>query len=72
MSNANANYPTYPSLESLTKPSLTTAEIAHYTNTKPQTWRQHACYETGPIRPIRILGRLNWPTAQCKKLLGVS
>lgn len=60
-------------LESVTKPNLTTAEIAYYTNQAQQTWRAHACRETFPdgLRPIRIGGRLNWPVTGAKKLLGV-
>ena len=65
--------PPYPPLEKVTKPNLLTAEIAYYANQAEQTWRTHACRETYPegLRPIRIGGRLNWPTAGAKKLLGV-
>jgi len=60
-------------LERVTKPNLTTDELAFYTNQKPQTWRVKACRETYPdgLRPIRIGGRLNWPTAGAKKLCGL-
>jgi hypothetical protein len=63
---------TYPPLERVTKPTLTTAEYAHYLNIKPQTARIHACKENGPIRPRRVNGRLHWPTAETKTLLGVA
>jgi hypothetical protein len=65
--------PQYPPLESVTKPNLTTAEIAFYSNTAPQTWREKACYDTAPhgLRPLRVCGKLQWPTAGAKKLLGV-
>ena len=65
--------PPFPPLESVTKPNLTTAEIAYYANQAEQTWRIHACRETFPagLRPIRIGGRLNWPTAGAKKLVGL-
>ena len=61
----------FPPLELVTKPNLTTAEIAYYANQAEQTWRIHACLETFPegLRPRRIGGRLNWPTAGAKKLL---
>ena len=67
------NAPPYPPLATVTKPNLTTAEIAYYANQAQQTWRIHACRETFPpgLRPIRIGGRLNWPTAGAKKLMGV-
>ena len=63
--------PPFPALELVTKPGLTTAEIAYYANQAPQTWRIHACRETFPegLRPRRIGGRLNWPTAGAKRLL---
>lgn len=64
----------YPPLEAVTKPAVTTAELAYYSNQAQQTWRAHACKETYPeyLRPIRIGGRLNWPTAGVKRLMGVS
>lgn len=63
----------FPPLERVTKPTLTTAEIAYYTNQTQNTWRIHACHETYPegLRPIRIGRRLNWPTCGLKKLLEV-
>ncbi len=60
-----------PPLEQITKPTLTTEEAAYYTNRKPQTLRAWACLENGPIRPIRINGRLAWPTNGVKKISGV-
>ena len=62
----------HPLLEDVSKPSLSTQEIAYYTGMAPQTWRKHACYETGPIRPVRLLGRLRWSTSQVRALLGVA
>ena len=61
-------------LEQVTKPNLTTAELAFYSNLAEQTWRVKACRETFPdgLKPLRIGGRLNWPTAGAKKLCGVS
>ena len=38
----------FPPLESVTKPNLTTHEIAFYTNLTAQTWRVKACYDTVP------------------------
>ena len=61
-------------LEQVTKPNLTTAELAFYSNMAAQTWRVKACYETFPdgLRPLRVCGKLAWPTAGAKKLLGVT
>ncbi len=63
----------FPPLELVTKPNLTTEEIAYYTNKAEQTWRLHACKETYPagLRPFKIGRDLNWPTAGVKKLCGV-
>ena len=64
----------FPPLESITKPNLTTHEIAFYTNLTAQTWRVKACYDTATdgLRPLRICGRLAWPTEAVKRLLGLS
>lgn len=63
----------YPPLALVTKPNLTTAELAYYSNMAEQTWRVKACYETFPdgLRPLRVCGKLAWPTVGAKKLLGV-
>jgi hypothetical protein len=64
----------YLPLELVTKPNLTTAEIAYYSNMAEQTWRVKACRDTAPegLRPLRVCGKLAWPTAGAKKLLGVA
>lgn len=51
---------------------LPTEEAAHHLDRSPQTMRVWACKESGPIRPIRICGRLAWPVTDLKKLLGVA
>lgn len=64
----------FPPLESVTKPNLTTRELAFYSNMAEQSWRVKACYDTAPegLRPLRVCGKLAWPTAGAKKLLGVA
>jgi hypothetical protein len=37
----------------------------------PQTLRLWACSEDGPLRPLRINGRLAWPVGELRRLLGV-
>lgn len=56
-------------LEQIAKPSVTTEEAAYYLNRKSQTLRAWACLENGPIRPIKIHGRLYWSVAEIRKLL---
>ncbi|MGF6370764.1 hypothetical protein OKW40_003514 [Paraburkholderia sp. RAU6.4a] len=48
---------------------LTTDEAAAALNRKPQTLRKWACLENGPIRPVRINGRLAWRVAELQALL---
>ena len=49
--------------------SVNTAEAAHALGRKPQTLRKWATYETGPIQPRRVSGRLAWRIADLQKLL---
>lgn len=51
--------------------ALPTVEAAHHLNRSPQTLRLWACKENGPLRPIRVHGRLQWKTADLRALLGV-
>ena len=62
----------FPPLESVTRPTVETAAAAFYLNRRPQTMRIHACMETGPIRPLRINGRLAWPVKELKRVTGVT
>ncbi len=55
-----------------TRPLLTTAEAAHFLNRKPQTLRDWACHESGPLQPVRMAGRLGWKVDDLRKLLDVS
>ncbi len=48
---------------------LPTNEAAAIINRKPQTLRKWACLENGPIRPIRINGRLAWRVSDLEKLI---
>ncbi|MDA8363702.1 MAG: DNA-binding protein [Gammaproteobacteria bacterium] len=48
---------------------LPTEQAAPAINRKPQTLRKWACLEIGPIRPVRINGRLAWRVADLRALL---
>ena len=61
----------FPSLESVTRPTVDTASAAYYLNRRPQTMRGWACLENGPLRPVRINGRLAWPVSELRRMLGV-
>ena len=62
----------FPPLESVTRPTAETAAAAFYLNRRPQTLRAWACLENGPIRPVRVHGRLAWPVAELKRVLGLT
>ncbi len=60
----------FPPLESVTRPTVPTEQAAYYLNRKPQTLREWAM--TGKVvTPLRLNGRLAWPTAGIKRALGV-
>lgn len=54
-----------------TRTALTTTEAAAHLMRRPQTLRYWACKENGPIRPVRVHGRLAWPVADLKRALGL-
>ena len=64
--------PQFQPLELETRPAVPTAQAAHYLSRRPQTLRAWACREDGPLRPLRIHGRLAWPVADIRRLLGVA
>lgn len=64
--------PQFPPLEQEHRPAVSTAATAYYLGRREQTVRGWACFDNGPIRPLRVHGRLMWPTAKIRELLGVS
>ncbi|TMS58916.1 helix-turn-helix domain-containing protein [Imbroritus primus] len=48
---------------------LTNNEAAVVLAMKPQSLRRWACYECGPIQPIRIGGRLRWRVSDVEFLI---
>lgn len=61
----------FPGLVSVARgrDTVSTNEAALCLSRTPQTMRKWACLETGPIRPIRIHGRLAWRVADLARLL---
>jgi hypothetical protein len=49
--------------------AIDTNAAAFHLGRKPQTLRKWACHEDGPLRPIRINGRLAWSVADLMRLL---
>ena len=59
-------------LEKETRAALPTTEAAFHLNRAQQTLRLWAMREDGPLRPMRINGRLAWKTDDIRRLLGVT
>lgn len=64
--------PRFPSLANETRATLPTPEAAFHLNRREQTLRGWACKEDGPLRPMRISGRLAWPVSELRRVLGVA
>ena len=64
--------PTFVTLDRETRVAVDTDCAAWHLNRKPQTLRVWACDESGPLRPIRINGRLAWPVAELRRVLGAA
>jgi len=52
-----------------TRTAIPTNDAAFHLNRAAQTLRVWACFENGPIRPIRVNGRLAWSVAEIRSLL---
>jgi hypothetical protein len=59
----------FPPIDQETRSHVETACAAHWLIRKNQTLRTWACLGTGPIRPVRIMGRLAWPVDAIKHVL---
>lgn len=64
----------FVSLDHEPRAAVDTETAAFHLNRRPQTLRAWACLETYPagLKPIRVSGRLAWPVAGIRKLLGVA
>ena len=67
---AKLNQP--PALSEETRSAVPTSDAAFHLSRAQQTLRIWACRENGPLRPLRIQGRLAWPVAEIRRLLGVA
>ena len=59
----------YTSLVRETRTVIDTNEAAFHLGRKPQTLRKWACHEDGPLRPVRIMGRLAWNVADITRIV---
>lgn len=60
------------SLDRETRATVDTATAAFHLNRQPQTLRAWVCSGSGPLRPIRVYGRLAWPVSELRRVLGLS
>lgn len=69
-----ATGPAFVPLDRETRPAVDTATAAYYLSRQPQTLRGWACAGTYPpgLRPLRVMGRLAWPVAGIRAVLGVT
>lgn len=68
----SATAPAFVALAAETRAAVDTATAAYHLNRQPQTLRGWACKEDGPLRPVRVHGRLAWPVAELRRVLGVT
>jgi hypothetical protein len=59
----------YPALVRENRTVIDTNAAAFHLGRKPQTLRKWACHEDGPLRPIRINGRLAWAVADILRIV---
>ena len=69
---AAASGPAFVALDRESRSAVDTATAAYHLNRQPQTLRAWACLENGPLRPVRVHGRLAWPVAELRRVLGVA
>lgn len=64
----------FPPLEQVTRPTVPTEQAGYYLDRRPQTMRGWASAGTFPdgLRPLRVNGRLAWPVAGIRRVLGVA
>lgn len=62
----------FPDIRTESRTHVKTAIAAHWLGRQEQTLRGWACLENGPIRPIRVSGKLAWNVSEIRHLLGVT
>jgi hypothetical protein len=62
----------FPPLSEIRDEHIPTAQAAVYLGREPDTLRKWQYAKTeAPITPVRVRGRLMWPTADVRRLLAV-
>ena len=60
----------FPPIGSVQSPHVGTKQAAFYLGREQTTLRIWACKGTGPIEPRRVNGRLAWPVAKIREVVG--
>ena len=63
------NIERYTNLTLEIRSALPTNDAAFHLNRKPQTLRTWACFENGPIKPVKINGRLAWLVSDIRDVI---
>jgi len=63
------DWSSFTSLDLERRTHVDTACAAYHLGRKPQTLRVWASSENGPLRPVRVNGRLAWPVADIRRVL---
>lgn len=66
------NFKYFAPLNFEARTAVPTACAAFHLNRAPQTLRLWSMSNSGPLRPLRINGRLAWPVVDIKRLLGMA
>lgn len=59
----------FPPLDQEARVVIPTENAAFYLLRQPQTLRRWACFGNGPIKPIRLFGKLAWRVSDIKDYL---
>ena len=62
----------FPDIRTESRTHVPTITAARWLNRKEQTLRGWACFENGPLLPLRLNGRLAWSVDSIRRLLGVT
>ena len=63
--------PNHTPLANEVRTHVPTDAAAFHLSRQTQTLRAWACHENGPLRPLRINGRLAWSVSELRRVLGV-
>jgi len=62
----------FPDIRTESRTHVPTGVAGRWLNRQDQTLRGWASAESGPLRPIRVSGKLAWSVADIRRLLGVA